>query len=102
MPCYEERVISVEFKAGNSAVLLKAIDSLGFDHFEHGNTVSINRGSIVIDLAKGTAVFADYYQDSVNKLKQAYSREAIKVAAKKFAWATKTQGNNITVNKVKW
>jgi len=102
MPCYEVRMISVKFKIGNASLLEQALKSLGLMHTVFPNRKLITTEGISLDLESGKAIVLDGYQDRLNQIKQAYSREAVKVAAKKFAWATKTQGSNITVNKVRW
>ena len=99
MPCYEVRRVTVEFKAANKSLLLTALKAAGHKYSVNGNTVA-TAGGIVIDLANQTATGGN--STMLNKLKQAYSREAVKATAKKFGWATKTQGNTINVTKMQW
>jgi hypothetical protein len=102
MPCYEVRIISVELKIASKAILLDAIKGLGLSHRLSSDGKMIYLTGVEINLETGIANLEGGYQDVFNQIKQAYSREAVKTVAKKFAWATKTQGSNITVNKVRW
>jgi len=103
MPCWEVRTVSVEFKADNRALLNAAIEELGWRHQVASNgEVIINGGDITLDLVRERATVRDSQQAALNQLKQAYSRQAVKSAAKRFNWACKMQGNNATVTKMNW
>ena len=99
MPCYEVRTVTVEFNNHNKSLLVGALKSIGATYTVDGNKFSVGYGSAVIDLDKQTAVGS---MDLINKVKQAYSREAVKAAAKKFGWVQKTQGSQINVTKMRW
>jgi len=103
MPCYEVRTVSVEFKAENRKLLDAALDKIGSIHctLADGRLV-IDGGVIVLDLANGKAVVQDGQQNQLNELKRAYSREAVKAAAKKCQWSCKLQGNKAHITKMRW
>ena len=103
MPCYEVRTVSVEFKAENRQLLDAAIKATGMRIWKHdADVVNLEYGKIILDLKAGTARIEDGCQDRLNELKRAYSKECVKAAAKKTAWAIKWSGQNATVNKLKW
>jgi hypothetical protein len=106
MPCYEVRTVSVEFRAENRALLDAAIRSLsgGLAVVEqsYDGRLNLGYGAIKLDLDAGRAEVRDGYQGHLNELKRAYSREAIKAAAKRCQWSCKLQGNKAQVNKMRW
>ena len=84
MPCYEVRLVSVEFKASNEKILQEAAKALswGFSKFSmNGTTVQVGR--VIIHLDQQTA---EGRQDEINALKRAYSTAAVKAAAKAKGW----------------
>lgn len=104
MPCYEVRTVSVEFRAENRNLLDRAIKSLGWHAQElQDKRLDVQFGQIKFDLVAGKAEVLEGCQGKLNELKQAYSREAVKAAAKKCQWGVKFQGQNkATINKVQW
>jgi hypothetical protein len=80
MPCWEVRTVSVEFKAENRKLLDAAIRSIGMGVREENGLLSLDYGAIKLDLKAGKAEVQDGYQNRLNELKQAYSREAVKAA----------------------
>jgi len=107
MPCWEVRTVSVEFKADNRKLVHAAAESLGMRVEEQSDgTIWLNAGefpgSIKLDLERGQAEVRSGYQRHLNKLKQAYSRECVKTAAKKAGWVVKWSGEKAVVNKLKW
>ncbi len=103
MPCYEVRTLTVEFRAENRTLLDAAIKAIGsYAGEQFGDRLYIDGGDIVLDLAAGMAEVRTGYQGRLNELKQAYSREAVKAAAKRVNWACKMAGNQATVTKMKW
>jgi len=105
MPCYEVRTVSVEFRAENRKLLDAAIESLGGQMSivqESGDRLILGYGAITLDLAAGRAEVRGGYQDRLNELKRAYSREAVKAAAKKCQWSCKLQGNKAQITKMRW
>jgi hypothetical protein len=107
MPCYEVRTISVEFKAENRNLLDAAARSIGLNDLRNVGNGRLEMGPhfgayITLDLTNGRAEVRDGYQSLLNELKRAYSREAIKAAAKQVNWACKMTGNQATITKMKW
>jgi hypothetical protein len=102
MPCWEVRTMSVEFHAKHQRLLEQAIDALGWyrEAATQGNILVVRpKGSwdpLTIDLDTSRATIADYQQGHLNELKQQYSKEALKRAAKLAGWnlraKTATQG----------
>ncbi len=91
MPCYEVQMISVKFKAGYRDLLMKAITATGMVHEVRADgKIDLNQGSCVLDLEKGTAEMRRAFQSQLNRLKRAYSNEAIKLVAKTNLWMNKT------------
>lgn len=104
MPCYEVRTLSVEFKADNRQLLDAAIKAIGLQAYWHTeDRVDVGLGNnIILDLSSGGAKIRDGYQDKLNELKRAYSKECVKAAAKKAAWNVKWSGKEAVVSKLKW
>jgi len=100
MPCYEISLTTVEFKVKNLDLLEKAIaDSLGWNYsIIAGSTgvcvINIVGKGITINLKDQTITCSDRQQDLVNRLKQQYSHEVIKQAAKKKRWILSSKEQN--------
>jgi len=92
MPCWQVQKLSVKFQAKNIELLINAIESLSWNFEKIGETIKINYGDIVLDLAKGKAECYD--QNGLNKLKVAYSTKAIEKVAAKKNWLFKKAANN--------
>ena len=106
MPCYTVQEFSVEFKAKNRALLVKALDRLRAT----GEIASWSEASGVIyaytkaydrfdiDLSEQTAVSYDgtAVQSTINKLKQEYSRQALAAVTQKTAgkWVVQASAGN--------
>jgi hypothetical protein len=86
MPCWQVQTVSVEFQVKHLDLLAKAAASLGYDYSRVGNLITLTapRDTININLSASTATASN--QQAVNKLKQAYSLEALKVASKLGGW----------------
>lgn len=97
MPCWEVQTTSIEFKAEHLPVLKRALDSLKLPYTVAGAIVTVNPGNdwtqIRIDLTAGQAKYRPQCQDTLNRIKRAYSLESIKTAAKQKGWqfAAKTE-----------
>lgn len=106
MPCYEVRLMSVEFKIENRKLLDEAIKALGWRVIgtPTENYMRLS-GGVVIDFTNGQATIQDYQQAKLNELKREYSKQAVKHATKKIGWNvkwSKRETNKATVNKVQW
>lgn len=104
MPCYEVRTMSVEFKADNRQLLDAAIKAIVLEAYWHTeDRVDVGLGNnIRLNLSNGVALVAVGYQDKLNELKRAYSKECVRAAAKKASWNVKWSGKEAVVNKLKW
>ena len=90
MPCYQMNLVTVEFKVKHLSILENAAKALGWSWSQAGNTVVA--GTVRINMESGTARVDSYNRDSVNRLKQEYSRQAVMKAAKmmkKTKWFVK-------------
>jgi len=88
MPCYQMNLVSVEFKAKHVNVLEAAAKALGWSFSQRGVMAYVG-SDIRIDLESQRAIVSRSYQNEVNRLKVAYSTEAVKLAAKKKKWFVK-------------
>ena len=91
MPCWEVRTMSVEFGVKHSMLLVKALGAMNLNYTMQGSVVDVV-GLGKIDLSKGVAEIDRYNQKKLNQLKQAYSKECVKKAAKLQGWQLKTRG----------
>ena len=93
MPCYEVRLVSVEFKAAHRDLLLQALKELGLSYREDENTIYVG-GGIQIDLARQQVRCASERRDLVNQIKQQYSAVVLKRVAEKKKWSVSASGKN--------
>jgi len=87
--------MSVDFHAKHRALLEQAIDALGWQRVDAGESLVVRSpqwGQMTLDLAAQRATLRTADQDMLNRLKQQYSMEAIKRAAKLQGWQVKTKG----------
>ena len=94
MPCWEVRTMSVEFKAKHKGLLQNALRALGLSYELTGDVFDIS-GLGKINLNKGIAEIEQFGQRKLNQLKQQYSKESLKRAAKLQGWqlkGTQTKG----------
>jgi hypothetical protein len=94
MPCYQVRTLEVAFQMKHRALVESAAKSIDASMQSQGSLISLFGGRIVLDLDKQSAEVEDGYQDCLNQVKQAYSRKAIEVVAKKNRWAKVTDKQN--------
>lgn len=97
MPCWEVRLVSVEFKAQSKELLLTALKNLNLQYTEKNGVININYGDIVIDLANSKVTYEDDRQSlvkAVNRIKVAYSTEVVKAIALKKNWVLKQNAEN--------
>ena len=96
MPCWQVQTVSVEFKAANAELLAKAAKALGYFVQQAAGvmTLSTSRTSFGINLMTSTALIQQDQQGELNALKQEYSRQAIKLAAKLGGWQVQFKNAN--------
>jgi len=99
MPCYQMNLVSVEFKAANEAILIKALEALNIAYQYDKNLNIISIQGIVIDLAKQNVETTRSGFETVNQIKRQYSQEVITEVAKKKRWIMKQQANKIQLKK---
>lgn len=88
MPCWEVRTMSVEFSVKHSMLLIKALREMDLRFQIDGSTVIVV-GMGTIDLKRGVADITSSSQTVLNNIKQAYSKECVKKAAKLMQWQVK-------------
>lgn len=93
-------MMSVAFKAENKDLLVEALKATDYPFRYVGKAIEIRTpgGMITLDLAAETASLSgsdtNFLQEALNKLKRAYSMEALKVIARKRHWTIKTKADN--------
>lgn len=93
MPCYEVRLVSVEFKAAHKDLLLEALKQLGLSARVSGNTLYV-QGGIEINLDEQRITCPRQQQGLVNRIKQKYSEVVLKKVAEKKKWTVASKGVN--------
>ncbi|MFH0901556.1 MAG: hypothetical protein V2A73_13090 [Pseudomonadota bacterium] len=98
MPCWEVRTMSVEFKAKHHKLLKQAIEALGWTYESTAEGLKVKGsswGTFTVDLASQKAEINSSQQSMLNRLKQQYSKEVLKQAAKLRGWQFKQQGQEM-------
>jgi len=93
MPCYEVRLVSVEFKAAHRDLLLQALKELDLS-FRVSEDIIYLRDGIQIDLGRQVVRCPQNMQGLINRLKQKYSEVVLKKVATKKKWSVKAKGQN--------
>jgi hypothetical protein len=89
-------MVSVEFHAEHRQVLERAIDALGWTAKQIATGYIIDCKSVTpleINLVTGQARVEQRQQSQLNQLKVAYSRQALKLAAKINGWQLQQKSN---------
>ena len=92
MPCYTVRLISVEFKAQNEAVLKKAASILKWSYVKNGNVAQVGWVKVFLD----TQLAEAESQKDINALKRAYSQAAVSQAAQAKGWTVESWSTTAT------
>jgi hypothetical protein len=96
MPCYSVNTVSLDFQAGELALLQKAAAVLGLQirSLADRREVVDRSGNLVATLQKGKANFSPANAATVNKLRVQYSREIVSHAALKLGWQKSMKTEN--------
>jgi hypothetical protein len=86
--------MSVEFKAKHRQLLEKTLAELGLSFIVNGSEISVEGRCIVIDTNAGKATVQYGQQDKLNQIKQRYSSNAIRLAARKHGWNVQATKQN--------
>jgi hypothetical protein len=88
MPCYSVNTVSLDFQAGDLALLHKAAAALGLEvrAVGAGRQIVDRSGNPVATLVQGKATCSQANVTVVNKLRVQYSREIVGHAAVKLGW----------------
>jgi hypothetical protein len=95
MPCYQTNVVSLDFQAGDLALLQKAAAVLGLTVNDRGDRREVmKQGVLVATLRGGKATCSEANVPLVNKLRVQYSREIVGHAALKLGWQKTAKTEN--------
>ena len=97
MPCYQVNTVSVDFQAGDLALLEKAAIALGLvvtDGGALGREVRDRSGGIIATLRDNKAICRPDQVVTINKLRVQYSREIVGHAALKLGWQKVVKSEN--------
>jgi len=98
MPCWTVQTMSVEFQAKHKDLLEKAILKLGWQlkYIDNGKSIVVGEPStsFTIDLANKKATILSSQQSQLNRLKQAYSQQAVQKVAQLNKWQMRASANN--------
>jgi hypothetical protein len=96
MPCYEVRLVTVEFKAKNKDVLIEVLKEMDFQvDVRPTGEITLKKGWNTagnIDLPKQTAEFKD--AGIANEIKRKYAEKIIQQVALKKKWLFKQMEKN--------
>lgn len=99
MPCWEVRLMSVQFKAAHKEILIEALKELGWAYREEEGIIYLD-GRIMIDLKKEQIKCPQDAFSKVNELKRKYSEVTIKKVAAKKKWSLRvTEKNKFQIRK---
>lgn len=97
MPCYSVNTVSLDFQAGDLALLQKAAAVLGLevrDLGSLGRDLRDRAGNTIATLRDNKAVCRSEHVATVNKLRVQYSREILGHAALKLGWQKSMKTEN--------
>ena len=96
MPCYSVNTVSLDFQAGDLALLKKAAVSLGLEIRVLGLRRDLldRNSSLVATLEKGRAICSQAGVATVNKLRVQYSKGIVGHAALKLGWQKSIKTEN--------
>ena len=96
MPCYQVNTVSLDFQAGDLALLQKAAAVLGLEIRAVGTDRQVvdRSGNLVASLIQGKATCSQASVATVNKLRVQYSREIVGHAALKLGWQKVVKSEN--------
>ena len=88
MPCYSVNTVSLDFQAGDLALLKKAAAVLGLEIRVHADRREVvdKAGKLIATLVGDKANCSQANVAIVNKLRVQYSREIVGHAALKLGW----------------
>lgn len=86
MPCYTVRTVSVELKIADLTVLERGLAAAGFAVRRTGDVVRATRGGVTAVIQGGQVTVTEGNEAVIPLIKQAYSAEAVRTAAKRFGW----------------
>lgn len=92
MPCYEVKLMSVEFKAKNLEVLKTSLKELGINFYERNGILSW--GSFKIDTNSQMVSAPQGYENNINQIKMKYSEKILEQVALKKKWLFKKLQDN--------
>ena len=96
MPCYQVNTVSLDFQAGDLALLQKAATVVGLEVRVQADRCEVvhRNGVLVASLVQGKATCSQANVATVNKLRVQYSREIVGHAALKLGWQKVVKSEN--------
>jgi hypothetical protein len=94
MPCYERRITTVVLETAHLDLLEKALQTLG-QTTRHGASMTLyTRNGVKAEIKGGKVSIDEQDIKVVDQIKQAYAKEVVRAAAKKFGWHVKEDNHN--------
>lgn len=100
MPCYQVRLVTVEFKAENKELLTKSLKDIGMwfqEYPNRKNIIYLSDGQI--DLERQTISIPDYFAHKINELKRKYSENVVRMIAAKKKWIVKEKAGKLELKR---
>jgi hypothetical protein len=96
MPCYERRITTVVLETAHLDLLEKALQTLGAVT-RHGASMTLRHSATYgtkVEIKDGKVSLDENYKYIVDEIKQAYAKQVVRAAAKKFGWHVKEDNHN--------
>lgn len=86
MPCHQINLMSVKIEAADRNLLEQALQKLKLKYTRNGRKFVINVGSQTITINENSATLPISMQNTLNDIKQQYSKEVVMEAASQYGW----------------
>lgn len=91
MPCDSIILNQVNLELANMDVLMSALEQMTKTKVvSYGTTIAFNYEGQSYRITNGKLICPQGYESTADKIKQAYSKECITRAAKRFGWTVKS------------
>lgn len=95
MPCDSIQTNQIDFKIVNRETLVSVLKAMGFEHIaKNGEALDFYAGGQRYQISRGQLVGYGNVGILADKIKQAYSRQTVMQAAKRFGWSV--EENKVT------
>lgn len=94
MPCYTINLVTIELKQENIDLILQTLEEMNLNpiYSKKYQDISTTIGSF--DLKNKKVIINEKYQKTLNNFKVNYSKNALRLAAKKNRWVLRDKQNN--------